>query len=314
MRAFGISILLTVPCAVILGGCVGDDQGSASDSAASASTSEGSSTTGTTTDTTAGTSDGTSGTAGTTEGTTVGTTGTGTSEGTSAGTSEGTTAGTSEGTTGGELCDPEEGVSFAFQLLPESEDFKDFEVDYLCTVVDVSPSKGGGVAMEMSCTDGDELVAPNPILEVKAEPATELVAFAKGMDVRLVYGEVHPWWTERWVRIEALGSGDLLLAGVNGSSLSPNDKTDVFAPYAVDFVDGVCAAMDVGCGEQQRLQMNFMGEGGEWQLLDDSFDIIAGDPGLSTWIDEATAYVGMIDCSDTPQRWFTLGMVFDGQE
>ncbi len=316
MRSFTATLNLTLASALLLGGCVGDDQGT---SAGSASTTEASSTTGGSSDT-KGTSEGAA--EGTSEGTGVETTGTsatatdpteGTTEGTTDATTEGTTA-TTDPTTGGEACAPEEEVSFHFQLLPEKQDFKDFEVDYLCSVEAVSPSMEGGVALEMSCTDGDEIVEPNPILEVSAEPATELVAFAKGAEIRLIYGEVHPWWTERWVRIEALGSGDLLLAGVTGSSLKPNDKTDVFAPYAVDYVDGVCAPGESGCGVQQRLRIDVEGEGGEWSLLDSSFDIIAGDPGLSTWIDDATAFVGRIQCSDTPQRWFSLGMIFDGQE
>ncbi|HGG58240.1 MAG TPA: hypothetical protein ENK31_10630 [Nannocystis exedens] len=248
----------------------------------------------------------------------------GTSEGTTTGTTTGTTdatgmtdtATTTEGTTGGELCKTEENVSFQFQLLPELLDQQDFEVDYLCEVVWVGPVEDS-IALEMSCTDGDEVVLPNPVLMVHAEPATELWGFSPGMQIRLIYGELHPWWTERWVRIELLGNGDLMLAGVSGSALSPNNQTEVFAPFEVTSKGGICAPFDSECGELERLSVAFLlggGMEGGWWLTDDTFDIIDGDPGMSTWVDHAQRFVGDILCTDTSEMWFSIGMIADGQE
>lgn len=286
--------------ALALGGCVGDDVSTTSDS-------EGS------TGTTGATETATEGTDSTTSSGSESGSGTAT-EGTTEGTTE--TTGTTDGTTGGELCDAGEGVSFAFQLMPENQNMIDFEVDWMCEVVEVTAAGESGVNLEMACTDGDEKVAPNPVLFVDAQPVTELVAFTPGLQLRMIYGEVYPWWTERWVRLETLGNGDLMLAGVYGSSLNVSDQNQVFAPYTTAYVDGVCAPEEGGCGTEERLRLTFTrgGDAPVYELLDDTFDIIDGDPGVSTWIDSATAYVGQPDCTDTPQRWFSYGMVFDGQE
>lgn len=223
---------------------------------------------------------------------------------------------TTEGTTGGEFCEPAGDVSFQFKLLPEWQNQQDYEVDYLCEVVSVGPVEDS-IALEMSCTDGDEVVLPNPVLMVDAKPATELWGFSPGMKVRLIYGETHPWWTERWVRIELLGNGDLILAGVSGSALSPNNKTEVFAPFEVLSKEGACAPHDSECGEKERLGVSFLlggGMEGGWSFTDGTFDIINGDPGMSTWVDHAQRFVGAINCTDIPETWFSIGMIADGQE
>jgi hypothetical protein len=300
--------------ALALGGCVGDDVSTTSDSESSTGTTG---TTGATETATEGTDSTTSGSESGTGTATEGTTGT--TEGTTEATTEGTTetSGTTDTTTtGGGLCDAGEGVGFNFVLFPENDDMIDFEVDWMCDVVSVEAGGESGMNLEMACSDGDEKVDPNPILFVDAQPVTELAAFTPGLQLRMIYGEVYPWWSERWVRLETLGDGALMLAGVNGSSLNISDQHQVFAPYTTAYVDGVCAPEDEGCGTRERLRLTFKrdGDAPTYELLDDTFDVIDGDPGMSTWVDHATAYVGEPDCTDTPQRWFSYGMVFDGQE
>ena len=192
---------------------------------------------------------------------------------------------------------------------------QDFEVDYLCEVVSVGLVEDS-IALEMSCTDGDEVVLPNPVLMVKAVPDTELFGFSPGMQIRLIYGEVHPWWTERWVRIELLINGQLMLAGVSGSALSPNNKTEVFAPFEVTSKGGVCAPFDSDCGDKEQLSLGFsLGDmEGSWWLTEGTFDIIGGDLGMSTWIDYAQRFVGDMNCRDIPEVWFSIGMIADSDQ
>ncbi|MCA9637574.1 MAG: hypothetical protein KC420_16215, partial [Myxococcales bacterium] len=225
---------------------------------------------------------------------------------------------TTGGTTGGELCDPPSDVAFEFQLVPGPEDFVDVEYDWLCTVQEVAPYKDGGTGVTMSCTDGDETVSPDPTLVIDAKPATDLVAFSKGMAVRMVYGQAVPWWTERWVRVESVGSGDLLIAGTSGSGLAPSEIVDLFAPFNVEVMEGVCAPQEDFCGTIERLEVDFIEPQGDppiaYPVLDGTFEVIAGDPGISTWVVTAQGFVGEIQCTDTPSHWYSIGMVFDGNE
>ena len=78
----------------------------------------------------------------------------------------------------------------------------------------------------------------------------------------------------------------------------------------------MCAPEEGGCGTEERLRVSFQRDGDPttYEVLDDTFTIIDGDPGISVWVDRASAYVGEPDCTDTPLQWFSYGMVFDGQE
>ncbi|MEZ4451580.1 MAG: hypothetical protein R3B09_19065 [Nannocystaceae bacterium] len=305
-----LAALALAPACII----VSDDGASATESSASESgTSSGTETGGTSMgSTSASSTEGTS-----TEGTsTVGTSTEGTStvgtstEGTS---TEGTsTEGTS--TTGGERCGPGEGVDFDFALDPPIDEFNDLEFTYLCDIVGVT-AKDGTVTVETACTDGDETVEPSPSVIVTATPATALAGIAPGMTVNLTYGQFVPWWTERWIRIESVPGGELLLAAAVGSSLGSQAGIELYAPAVVNSNAGLCAPEEDFCGMSERLGVA-IAAGGEPTavVVDDHFAIVGGDPGLSAWVARASAYVGDIECTDTPSHWYVFALALDGME
>ena len=283
----------------LVSACSGADDGGDGSSSSSGSTSEAS--------TSEGSSDGSTSAGSTSAGSTsAGTTGS-TSE--STGESE---SSTSEGTTAGDACPPAEDVFFEFEWLTGPE-LGPGELLWVCKVIGVFDGKDGGSVIEMSCTEDDVAVEPAPSLLIDASPAPSLANFTVGAGVRIVHGREMPWWIERWIRVESLGSGDLLLAGISGSSLALGGG-DVLAPVAIEVIDEECTPFVNGCGTSERLRLDVAADGVVSTVHDRSFRVIGGEPGYSLWVDQATRFVGEIQCTDTPERWYSLGVIFDGLE
>ena len=283
-------------------GCViVSDDGSGGDASAS-STSEGS-TSGESTSTSGGSSEG-SGSVGSSSG---GSTSSGSS--TSGSTSEGSTS----GTTGGDACPAADDSYFEFALLPEP-DFGDLAYEWECKILAITDAMESGKEFALSCSSGGVEVDPAPSLWIDASPAPAYANLIEGMGIRLIYGQYMPWWTEKWLRVEDLEGGQLLVAAVSGSSLAPDPNVDVFAPIQVGANEGVCGVLDGDCGMVERLELDFAVDGVEDALVDSSFGIVGGVPGYSAWVSRATHYVGDILCTDTPDSWFSVGVIADGQE
>ena len=295
-----LPITLAFTLTALLGACSGADDGGDGSSSSSGSTSEASTSEGSS-------SDGS---------TSAGSTSAGSTEGTTGSTTESTgepESSTSAGTTGEDACPPADDVHFEFGWLSGPE-LMPGEHEWVCKVLGVFDGKEGGSVIELSCTEGEMPVEPAPSLVIDASPAPSLVNFTAGAGVRVIHGHVMPWWIEKWIRVESLMSGDLLLAGVSGSSLAPGGGGDLFAPASIEVIDGECAPFANGCGVVERLRLDVDAEGVLSTVHDRSFHAIGGDPGYSLWVDQATSFIGEIECTDTPQRWFSIGMIFDGQE
>lgn len=306
-RSSTIRSLTTLNLALALTASTGcvivSDDGSGGDASAS-STSEGS---------TSGESSSGGSSEGSSEGSgSVGSTSSGSTS--SGSTSSGSTSdGSTSGTTGGDACPAAEDAYFEFALLPEP-DFGDLAYEWECKILAIQDALESGKEFVLSCSSGGVEVDPAPTLWIDASPAPAYANLIEGMGIRVIYGQYVPWWTEKWLRVEDLEGGQLLVAAVSGSSLAPDPNVDVFAPIQVGAHEGVCAVMEEGCGMVERLELSFAVDGAEDALVDSSFGIVGGVPGYSAWASRATHYVGDILCTDTPDSWFSVGVIADGQE
>jgi len=289
--------------------CTGDDKGgtdteTTETTEATGTTSEGTSQGSTSVMSTTGTATTETSTSGMTEGT-GGTESTG---------SDSTSEGTTEGTTGVmDVCAPGEDAKFKFELQPAPE-FKDLTVEWICKALDVTGGEDGALLIAMSCTQDDVAVEPPPMLVITTSPATELAGIKQGSALRVFYYQAAPWWLERWIRVEDLLSGELLLAGIDGPTFEPSPKVEVAAPVALSVIDGACTPIEGDCGAFERLQVDAMAEGVMSAHLDGTFAIAGGDPGYSVWVERAARLVGEAKCSDLPERWYSVGVIADGQE
>lgn len=292
--------------------CTGDDKGGTDTETTTEATTEGS------TSTDGSTSQGSTSVMSTTGMTTE--TGTsGMTEGTDSTASTDSDSSTSDGTTAGttgveDVCAPSEDVQFQFKLLPEP-DYKPLELEWICKVLAIVDGDGGERSLEMSCDDLENVaIIPPPTLVITASPATELAQIKPGAALRVFYYQATPWWIERWLRVEDLLSGELLLAAIDGVQIDPNEMVKLTAPVELSAADGTCTPLKEDCGMVERLVLDGMAEGVMSAHLDGSFVIAGGDPGYSVWVEGAARFVGDIECTDTPERWYSLGVVADGQE
>lgn len=215
------------------------------------------------------------------------------------GTEEGGTEAT--GDSGGSLCTPEDALAYWDTTLIAP--LEDGEVDYPC-VVTANDDIGDEDSLRFDCMDGDTVISKKVGIvwgnddHLPLEPGDEIRVRAR-LSV--------PMWQNWYIRIDRL-DGSPVFSGATGDSINYQFQDGTWAlPYEPAPLLSNCPTEDLECGTSEALVVGFWLDG-EGQSLPSGTHAeldIGGTPDV--WITEASRWV-TLDCTDTPQDWFSVVM------
>ncbi|HLT35314.1 MAG TPA: hypothetical protein VK034_03490, partial [Enhygromyxa sp.] len=179
------------------------------------------------------------------------------------------------------------------------------DLDWTCTVI--SANNDDGLQVELDCPDADDPV----VIDIDASPSFSApVLVGDTMQVRYIYEG--PWWFNIYLRLDIESYGHVLTL-IDGDSLLPPDNHPFEPPFDMTAVSGLCTPASDGCGDLERLALDFEINGEAAHMFDGSHAIVGGDPGTDVWV--ATAeHLHDIQCTDTPTEWFRVLIANTGWE
>jgi hypothetical protein len=208
---------------------------------------------------------------------------------------------------GDETCDPPDpSVSFSYEPFDFGQiDPWDSNLDWTCTVT--TADTRDGLYLELDCPD-----SPDPvIIDISASPSFLPPVFGgETMQVRYIFEG--PWWFNIYLRLDMDGYGHLLTL-IDGDSLLPPENYPFELPFEITPAYGLCTPISDGCGDLERLALDFELNGEAAHMFDGSYAIVGGDPGTDVWVVEA-GHLHDIQCTDTPDEWYRVLIADTGWE
>jgi hypothetical protein len=132
----------------------------------------------------------------------------------------------------------------------------------------------------------------------------------EGMDVTFSYEYRQPWWEENWFTIRG-SAGDLMMAGVQASALSPGEGW--YEPLEMSVVTGLCAPTEDPCYMEERVALEVAADDARMLVFDHGSDTLyVGNEIAGTLYDlhlERAVDRDEFQCTDIPGAWYK-GLVF----
>jgi hypothetical protein len=130
--------------------------------------------------------------------------------------------------------------------------------------------------------------------------------------LELRYVSEGPWWFNTYLRLDLQGFGHLLTI-VDGDALLPPDPYVFELPFPISTVAGLCTPLPDGCGDLERLALDFTLNAEAAHMFESEYAIVGGDPGTEVWV-AAAGHLHDIRCTDTPDEWFRVMIANTGWE
>jgi hypothetical protein len=207
----------------------------------------------------------------------------------------------------GDGCPPRDpAVSFSYEPFDFGVgDPWQVDLDWTCTVTSADVSDG--LRLVLDCPEATDTV----VIDVSATPSFSPPVFG-GETVQVRYIYEGPWWFNVYLRVDMDGYGHVLTL-IDGDSLLPPDNHPFEPPFAITVASGSCTPAPDGCGDLERLALDFEINGDPGHVFDGRHAIVGGDPGTDIWVARA-GHLHDIQCTDTPSEWFRVLIANTGWE